>query len=232
MAKKETIESMFDTIAPKYDLLNHLLSFNIDRIWRNKMVRMVYSEPVARVLDVATGTGDVAFTIARKGGASVSGCDISGEMLAIARQKASGRKLTERLEFIQADAEALPWPDKSFDVVTVAFGVRNFETLQKGLLEMNRVLKPGGRAVILEFSNPGGGVFGSVYSWYSKHILPRLGKWISGDASAYTYLPESVKAFPDGDDFLKEMDQAGYQSCSAKQLAGGIATLYLGYHPA
>lgn len=226
--KKEQVEQMFDAIAPKYDLLNRVLSLGIDQQWRKAAVRLLQAERPRRILDVATGTADLALQAMTLGPERVIGVDIAEEMLAIGREKIARRGLTERITLQRGDAEHLPFDDDQFDAVLVAFGVRNFQDLDAGLREMARVLRPGGVLVVLEFSKPRAFPVKQAYGLYSRHILPRVGSAVSSDDGAYTYLPESVAAFPDGDDFLMRMRAAGYHDLLAKPLTFGIASLYRG----
>ena len=227
-SKKEQVADMFNAIAGKYDFLNRVLSLGIDVGWRKKTVRSVARYQPRLVLDVATGTADLAMALA-KGcpGAKVEGADISAGMLDLGRQKVAQRGLANRVQLILGDGEMLPFEDNRFDAVTVAFGVRNFENLQAGLVDMLRVLKPGAPLAVLEFSQPTRQPFRAFYFFYFKHILPRIGKWVSRDSAAYTYLPASVEAFPYGQAFLDELSKAGYRKGYARPLTFGIATLYL-----
>ena len=227
-SKKEQVADMFNAIAGKYDFLNRVLSLGIDVGWRKKTVRSVARYQPRLVLDVATGTADLAMALA-KGcpGAQVEGADISAGMLDVGRQKVAQRGLANRVQWILGDGEMLPFEDNRFDAVTVAFGVRNFENLQAGLVDMLRVLKPGAPLAVLEFSQPTRQPFRAFYFFYFKHILPRIGKWVSRDSAAYTYLPASVEAFPYGQAFLDELAKAGYRKGYARPLTFGIATLYL-----
>lgn len=228
MAKKEKVQEMFNGIAPKYDLLNHLLSLGIDKAWRRKAMRELERGNREQVLDVACGTGDFSIEALRHGVKRVVGVDISENMLAVAREKARDKGLEDRLEFLYGDSEQLTFPDEDFDAVTVAFGVRNFEHLECGLREMCRVLKPGGRVVILEFSTPDRFPMKQLYRFYFKCILPRVGGLISGDRGAYEYLPASVFAFPQGNHFLEIMRSCGFRDVRRLPLTFGIATLYTG----
>ena len=227
-SKKEQVADMFNAIAGNYDFLNRVLSLGIDVGWRKKTVRTVARYQPRLLLDVATGTADLAMALA-KGcpGAQVEGADISAGMLDVGRQKVAQRGLTNRVQLILGDGEKLPFEDNRFDAVTVAFGVRNFENLQAGLVDMLRVLKPGAPLAVLEFSQPTRQPFRAFYFFYFKHILPRIGKWVSRDSAAYTYLPASVEAFPYGQAFLDELAKAGYRNATARALTFGIATLYL-----
>ncbi|MDX5321494.1 MAG: bifunctional demethylmenaquinone methyltransferase/2-methoxy-6-polyprenyl-1,4-benzoquinol methylase UbiE [Bacteroidota bacterium] len=217
---------MFDNIAHRYDFLNHLLSMGIDNLWRVKAMRFVKASQPQRLLDIATGTGDLAFE-ARKQMPNVHivGLDLSEGMLSMAREKAKKRKLAD-MEFVKGDSENLPFEDNSFDAVSVAFGVRNFENLEAGLKEINRVLKPGGKLAILEFSKPKKFPVKQVFNFYFKNILPTTGKLISKDNRAYEYLPESVQAFPEGKDFIQILERLGYKSSKDQPLSFGICSLY------
>lgn len=227
--KKEEVREMFDNIAPRYDLLNHTLSLNIDRLWRRRVVRELLSGRPERILDMATGTGDLAIDLARRiPGAQVTGVDLSERMLAEARRKVTARGLAERVTLQQGDAERLAAADASFDAVTVAFGVRNFGDLHAGLCELARVLRPGGRIVILEFSRPRNRLFRALYEFYSFRILPLIGGAVSHDRQAYDYLPASVGEFPSPEAFAAMMGRAGFRDCRMYALSGGIAYVYSG----
>lgn len=212
--KKEEVREMFDNIAPKYDLLNHTLSMNIDRIWRRRVVRIVCRSRPHRILDVATGTGDLAIEMARRiRDVHVLGVDLSEKMLDVARCKVAARGLDERVVLDVGDAEHLRVSDASVDVVTVAFGVRNFGDLEAGLREMARTIKPGGKVVILEFSRPRNRLFRVLYEFYTYKILPRIGGMVSKDKRAYEYLPASVGEFPAPAEFMSMMERAGFRGC-------------------
>ncbi len=218
---------MFDNISHRYDFLNHFLSMGIDKRWRKKIIGILERYRPESILDIATGTGDLAILEAEKLKPSkIAGLDLSEGMLEIARRKAARRNLYH-IEWIKADAENLPFDDGVFDAVTVAFGVRNFENLQAGLAEMLRILKPGGVAVILEFSKPKAVPFKQLYWFYSKNILPFLGKLISGDASAYTYLPESIAVFPAYEEMMEILKDTGFKPLPYIPVTFGIATIYL-----
>lgn len=228
MAKKEKVQEMFNGIAPRYDLLNHLLSMGIDKSWRRKAMRELEGGRRGTVLDIACGTGDFSIEALRHGVERVVGADISENMLAVAREKAREKGLEDRLEFRYGDSENLDFEDGTFDAVTVAFGVRNFEHLERGLAEMCRVLRPGGKVVVLEFSTPERFPMKQLYRFYFKQILPRVGGLVSGDRKAYEYLPASVFAFPQGDRFLQIMRSCGYRNVAQRRLTFGIASLYTG----
>ncbi|KAF0217557.1 MAG: ubiquinone/menaquinone biosynthesis [Geobacteraceae bacterium] len=227
--KGERIQEMFDSIAPRYDFLNRLLSLGIDRRWRRFAVRQIkYSEP-GRILDVATGTGDVAMEIAAQTPAAVNivGVDFSREMVELGKDKIRNSSYAGRITMEVAPCEAIPFPDESFDSVTIAFGIRNVVDREQGLREMQRVLKPGGRVVILEFSTPRSQLFKSLYYFYFLRVLPVIGGLFSR-FSAYKYLPDSVLEFPSREDFKALMAAAGFGSLAHYDLTGGIATVYVG----
>lgn len=219
---------MFNHIAGRYDFLNHFLSVGIDYLWRKRVIRTLKMHDPKRILDVATGTADLAIETANFGPDEVVGVDIADRMLEHGRKKITKKKLNEIITLENGDSEALRFESNSFDAVTVAFGVRNFEDLDKGLSEMYRVLKPGGIAVILEFSNPQKFPVKQLYAFYFKNVLPLAGRIISKHESAYNYLPESVGAFPDGDNFLEHMHSVKFKNTSARPLTFGIASIYSG----
>jgi len=227
-SKKEQVAAMFDAISPKYDALNRILSAGIDQSWRRKTLREIRGTGALTLLDVATGTADLALALA-KGipGSSVVGVDISAGMLEVGRSKVRAKDLKGRVRLDLGDGEQLPYEESSFDAVTVAFGVRNFENLEQGLRDMRRVLQPGGSLAVLEFSQPTAWPLRSLYLFYFKNILPRIGRMVSKDASAYTYLPNSVQAFPYGEAFAAKLREAGFKSVRVRPLTFGIASLYL-----
>ena len=226
-SKKEQVRDMFDNIAPTYDKLNHILSINIDRVWRRRVVRIVRRMHPGQILDVATGTGDLAIAMARKiAGCHIHGVDLSEQMLSIARQKVAERGLDERISLAVGDAEHLEVADGSKDMVTVAFGVRNFENLELGLREMHRTIKEGGHIVVLEFSTPRSRIFGAIYRWYSHKVLPFIGRLVSRDGAAYDYLPSSVDEFPAPERFMEMLGEAGFKNCKARSQSFGIAQIY------
>jgi demethylmenaquinone methyltransferase/2-methoxy-6-polyprenyl-1,4-benzoquinol methylase len=225
-SKKEQVREMFDNISPRYDLLNDVLSLGIARHWRRKALRMALKNNPALVLDVATGTGDLAFEALKHTSGSIIGVDISEGMLDIARQKAKERPKANRIRFETGDAENLPHAHNTFDTVIVSFGVRNFGHLQNGLVGINKVLKPGGNLMVLEFSQPEKTPFKQLYAFYSRFILPFIGRLISKDHRAYTYLPESVAAFPYGEAFKNELHQSGFREVKIRPLTFGICTIY------
>lgn len=225
--KKKQIAEMFDNIAHKYDFLNHFLSLNIDKIWRKKSVQLLQSSKPKIILDVATGTGDFALEIYKRlKPEKIIGIDISKEMLKIGEDKITKKGLSQIIEFQKGDSEQLNFANNYFDAVTVAFGVRNFENLKNGLKEMHRVLKPTGKLIVLEFSQPEKFPVKQFYNFYSKYILPAFGKIFSKDKSAYIYLPESVNAFPYGGKFIEILKETGFSSIKLKQFASGISTVY------
>ncbi len=226
--KKQDVEQMFDAIAPRYDLLNRVLSMGIDQWWRKRAVAMLKSENPRDILDVATGTADLALEALSLDPAHVVGIDISEEMLAYGREKISRRGEEHRVVLQTADAENLPFEDASFDAAMVAFGVRNFENLLAGLQDIRRVLRPGGVLIVLEFSQPTVFPVKQAYQLYSRHVLPRIGRAVSQNEGAYQYLPDSVAAFPSGEDFLERMRTSGYADLAWKPLTFGIASLYKG----
>ena len=224
-SKKSQVEDMFDNIAGKYDLLNHVLSMKIDVLWRRKLVKMLAADHPKTVLDVATGTGDLAIAVQRGTGADVVGLDLSQKMLDVGIDKVKKNNLEGKISMLKGDAENLPFTDNKFDGVTVAFGVRNFENLEKGLSELRRVVKENHSVYILEFSKVQG-LLGPLYMFYFKNILPRIGRLVSKDNRAYTYLPDSVSAFPYGEKMKKILLSVGYSKVSYSRLSLGIATIY------
>ncbi|WP_370089446.1 bifunctional demethylmenaquinone methyltransferase/2-methoxy-6-polyprenyl-1,4-benzoquinol methylase UbiE [Ekhidna sp.] len=227
-AKKKQVAEMFDSISGKYDFLNHFLSLGIDIRWRKKAIKMLKDLQPKQILDIATGTGDFAIESLKLNPDKVVGVDISEGMLNVGRQKMKKRGYSEIIDMQSGDSENLHFDDNTFDAVIVAFGVRNFENLEKGLSEMNRVLRPGGRAVILEFSKPTVFPFKQLYNFYFRWILPKIGKVVSKDNAAYTYLPESVNEFPFGNDFLSILEKTGYKNTKCKSLTLGISSIYVG----
>ena len=230
-SKKQQVGNMFDNIAPYYDLLNRVLSLGIDQRWRKAMIRELAKVPHARVLDVATGTADVALAIkkALPGVTHITGLDLSHEMLEVGRQKIAKKNWTADIAMIQGDSENLPFEDEQFDAITVAFGVRNFENLDAGMREMHRVLKPGGKLLVLEFSRPTVFPLKQGFNFYFKNILPQIGKWQSKDPRAYSYLYESVQAFPDGADFVNVMERTGFSQNEVRPQTFGVCSLYTGF---
>lgn len=226
-SKKEQVARMFDSISGRYDFLNHLLSFGIDKGWRRKLIREARLSSPKRALDIATGTGDLAIALRKAGAEEIIGLDISNGMLEVGRQKVRKAGLDKLVDLQYGDSEAIPFDQGSFDLVTAAFGVRNFEHLDIGLKEMSRVLRPGGKMMILEFSQPESTPFKQLYGFYSKYILPTIGRLVSKDTSAYAYLPESVEAFPYGEAFLERLRKCGLTNVRAIPLTFGVASLYL-----
>ena len=222
------IAAMFDRISPHYDQLNHLLSLNIDKVWRRKTVVKASRQMPKRILDLATGTADLAILLAKKNPqAKVIGMDISEKMLAIGKEKVTRQNLDNQIELQSGDAASLPFGDNTFEAVTCAFGVRNFENLELGLSEISRVTMPSGRVCILEFSMPEKFPVKQLYDFYFKHLLPKIGKWVSKDGNAYSYLPHSVEKFPKPNDFCRILGSFGLTNCQMKPLSFGIATLYV-----
>ncbi len=218
---------MFDDISPRYDFLNHFLSFGIDHGWRKKLVKMLAGVKPGDVLDVATGTGDLAIAIASLKPMKIVGIDISEKMLEVGRAKLAAKGLDNLITLRRGDAEKIPFSDNSFHAITVAFGVRNFENLEVGLKEMRRVLRPGGVMLILEFSHPSAFPMRQLYGIYSRFVIPVMGRMISGNSKAYSYLPESVAAFPSGKNFLDILDNCGLKNASRTSLSMGIASIYM-----
>ena len=226
--KKEEVRQMFDSIAGSYDFLNHALSLNIDKIWRRRLIRHIGKFKPGKILDVATGTGDLALAALKLDPEMVTGVDIANGMLEVGRKKIEDRGEQQRIRLIEGDSENLPFNNSEYDAVTVAFGVRNFEDPQKGLSEMCRVLKPGGVAAILEFTMPVHFPVRPLYKFYFKRILPLIGRVVSKDFSAYRYLPESVEAFAQRDIFTSLMEVAGFEQVGYKIQSFGIAAIYYG----
>lgn len=230
--KGAQVEEMFDNIAPAYDFMNRAMTLGIDRSWRRKVVKAATDASPRSILDVATGTGDLAIQLASAaGGASVTGIDLSEGMLAVGRRKVAEAGLDRRVTLIQGDCLALPFPDGAFDTVTVAFGVRNFEHLDRGYAEMARVLRPGGKLIVLELSVPTSPLVRPFYRLYTKGIIPLLGRLVSSDSRAYTYLPESIAAMPQGEKMLSLMREARLSSPSLRRLTLGVATIYTAIKP-
>ncbi len=226
--RKQEVQVMFNHIAGRYDLLNHLLSMGIDRGWRKKLVNLMAQDNPRRILDMATGTADLAIAAAKINPENITGTDIAEEMLAIGQSKVNKLGLSRIITLLKADSENLPFKDAEFDAAMVAFGVRNYENLPKGLSEMCRVLKPGSSAFILEFSKPQNFPVKQLFGFYSKFILPVIGRLVSKHSSAYSYLPESVAAFPQDKEFIKIMLNAGFKEAKFISLSFGITNLYIG----
>lgn len=228
LTKKEQVALMFNNVSKRYDFLNRLLSLGVDVYWRKKAIRQLKKDDPRHILDIATGTGDFAIEALKLNPDKVTGVDLSEGMLAMGRKKIRKLKLEDKIELQQGDSEGLLFPDNNFDAVIVSFGVRNFENLEKGLADMHRVLKPGGKTVILEFSKPRTFPFKQIYNFYFLHVLPRVGKLISKDSAAYNYLPESVNEFPYGNDFLQILEKIGYKETKCIPLTFGISSIYVG----
>ncbi|MFN3588411.1 MAG: bifunctional demethylmenaquinone methyltransferase/2-methoxy-6-polyprenyl-1,4-benzoquinol methylase UbiE [Spirosomataceae bacterium] len=227
--KREQVAEMFDNISPKYDLLNRVLSGGIDIYWRKRAISLLKKEKPQLILDIATGTGDLAIEAVRQlNPEKVIGVDISKGMLQFGVEKMKKLGLDKKIELRMGDSEKLLFDDNTFDAVIVSFGVRNFENLLKGLTDMHRVTKEGGTCVVVEFSNPRKFPFKQLYTFYSNTILPFIGKLVSKDNAAYSYLPESVKAFPDGDEFLSIFNKAGFKETICIPLTFGICSVYVG----
>lgn len=227
--KKEEVRSMFNSIAHRYDFLNHFLSLGIDNIWRKKLVNLLKKQQPLTILDIATGTADLAIAAAKIDKVKIIGVDISEEMIKIAAGKVAAKNLKNTIDLVIGDSETLTFHDNHFDAVMVAFGVRNFEDLDKGLREFYRVLKPGGCAYILEFSSPQGFIFKPLFNFYFRNILPFFGRMISKDVFAYDYLPKSVGKFPAGEEFLQILSDADFKNTTHISLTFGVASIYLGY---
>ena len=227
-SKKEQVEQMFDNIAPTYDKLNHIMSLNIDRVWRRRVMRIVRRAKAHKIMDVATGTGDLAIAMAKRvDRTQILGVDLSEEMLAVARRKVEKQGLEERSMRAKGDAENLDMvTSESIDAATVAFGVRNFENIERGLKEIYRTLKPGGKLVVLEFSMPKNRLIRWVYSQYAHRLLPRIGGMISKDKQAYTYLPDSVEEFPAPERFAEMLRSVGFTRVKTRSQSFGIAYIY------
>ncbi|MBQ9213279.1 MAG: bifunctional demethylmenaquinone methyltransferase/2-methoxy-6-polyprenyl-1,4-benzoquinol methylase UbiE [Bacteroidales bacterium] len=226
--KRGQIEDMFDNIAENYDFLNHSLTFGIDKLWRRKAIKQAKANSPEKILDIAAGTGDFTILEAENTSANITAIDISQNMLDIAIKKAETKKMSERIKFLKADSLNMPFEDNSFDVATVGFGVRNFVDIPKGLKEILRVLKPNGKLVVLELSEPPNKIVKLGYSFYFHKVLPFWGKIISKDAQAYQYLPKSVDNFPYGEKFLSLMTEAGYNNVKLKWLTLGLSAIYTG----
>ncbi len=227
-SKKEEVAEMFNNISKRYDFLNHFLSLGIDKIWRKKGIKQLRAVQPKKILDIATGTGDFAIAALVLKPTEVIGVDISQGMLDVGIEKMKRKGVDHVIKMRIGDSEQLPFEDGYFDALTVGFGVRNYENLEKGLTDMLRVLRPGGKAIILEFSKPKKFPMKQLFGFYSKRIIPFFGKRISKDERAYAYLPESVAAFPEGKEFTDILEKIGYVGVSAQTVSGGIATIYAG----
>ena len=228
MNKKDFVRDMFDAIAPRYDLLNRILSAGIDQRWRKRAIRLLSKDKPSKILDVATGTADMAIIAATLGPTEIVGVDIAKEMIEVGRYKIRKKGLSDIIRLKVCDAEQLPFSDNEFDAALVAFGVRNFTDLELGLREISRVVCPGAPLIVLEFSRPTHFPIKQLYGFYGSFILPYVGKLISGDDAAYTYLPDSIKKFPDGKDFLDALSRSRFEQVTQERLTFGIASLYSG----
>mgnify|MGYP000026061799 CR=1 FL=1 len=227
LGKKEQVTQMFNNISKNYDGLNRVISFGIDIKWRNRVVAILTKNKPESILDIATGTGDLVINMVKTGASKIVGLDISPGMLEVGKDKIKAKKLTNTIEMVVGDSENLPFKDNSFDAVTVAFGVRNFETLEKGLAEIFRVLKPNGSFVVLETSVPTKTPYKQGYSFYTKRILPLIGRIFSKDRSAYAYLSESASVFPHGENFNNILRKIGFIDVVNKPQTFGVATIYI-----
>jgi demethylmenaquinone methyltransferase/2-methoxy-6-polyprenyl-1,4-benzoquinol methylase len=226
LGKKEQVTKMFDTISGEYDNLNRVISFGIDIKWRNKVVKIVEETTPENILDIATGTGDLAISLAKTSATKIVGLDLSPGMLDVGKVKVKAKKLDDKIDMVIGDSENLPFEDNSFDAITVAFGIRNFETLEKGLADILRVLKPDGIFVILETSVPTKFPFKQGYAFHSKVILPTVGKLFSKDKTAYTYLSDSANIFPYGEALNNILRQVGFTNVEDMPQTFGVATIY------
>lgn len=230
--KAPQVRDMFDNIAPDYDFMNRAMTLGIDRRWRKKAIDMVSSTPREDILDIATGTADLAIMMAKRlDPLTVTGIDLSARMLAKGREKVADEELSETITLVEGDCLQLPFPDDSFDLVTCAFGVRNFENLLAGYKEMLRVLRPGATVCIIELSTPESVFVKPFYNLYTRVIIPALGRMVSSDRRAYSYLPESIAAVPQGKRMVELMERAGFTSCSFKPLTFGVCTIYTASKP-
>lgn len=227
-SKKEEVAQMFNNISARYDFLNHFLSLGIDHIWRRKAVNKLKDIQPKRILDLATGTGDFAIALLKLNPAQIIGMDISSGMLEVGKNKMKAKQVSHIIDMQLGDSENMPFEDGYFDAITVGFGVRNYENLEKGLTEMLRVTRSGGKIVILEFSKPKRFPIKQAFAFYSRFIIPFFGKRISKDEKAYAYLPESVAAFPEGKAFTDILNKLGYKQVDSTLVSGGIATIYSG----
>jgi demethylmenaquinone methyltransferase/2-methoxy-6-polyprenyl-1,4-benzoquinol methylase len=227
--KREQVGEMFDNISPKYDLLNHVLSAGVDIYWRKRAIKLLKKQSPKVILDIATGTGDFAIEALALNPDRIIGVDISEGMLAVGREKIAKLGKQDIITLQSGDSESLAFTNNYFDAIIVSFGVRNFQNLLAGLTEMNRVMKPGGTCVVVEFSKPKSFPFKQLYNFYFKYILPIIGKTVSKDSAAYTYLPESVQAFPDGEAFLDIYKKAGFINTKCIPLTFGICSIYVGH---
>lgn len=229
--KPRLVQAVFDSVADRYDLMNDLMSAGLHRAWKRFAAELAGVAPGQRVLDLAGGTGDLTALLARRAGPEgfVTLADVNESMLARGRERLADEGIVGNVGFVRADAERLPFPSGAFDCVTIGFGLRNLTDRQAGLAEMHRVLRPGGRALVLEFSRPAVPGLSPVYDWYSFTVLPRLGRWVAGDAESYRYLAESIRRHPDQETLQAMMERAGFARCQYFNLAGGIVAVHRGY---
>lgn len=228
--KGEMVRGMFNDIAPTYDRLNHILSFDVDKLWRKRVVRIVRKLGAKQIMDMATGTGDLAIAMAKKiEGSTIYGADFSSEMLAVAKQKIDHLGLSERISLTECNAEDIPLEDEAVDLATVAFGVRNFEHQREALTEIKRTIRKGGHLVVLEFSNPKCGFVRWCYRLYSHYILPAIGRLVSKHSTAYTYLPESIDQFASPEKFSALLQEVGFDHIERKSQSLGIAHIYIAH---
>lgn len=229
MTDEATVTAMFDQISPTYDLVNRVLSFGMDRLWRKKMVRYIPQKENSSLLDVATGTGDVLMEAFEQNKASMAvGIDLSKEMLKYAKEKFQRSPFTSQVSFIEANAQELPFEDNFFDAATISYGIRNVQDVDKALKEMHRILKKEGRVLVLEFSHPKNKLLKKLNLLYLRKCLPQIGQWLAKSKSSYQYLNKTIESFPYGNDFLNLLRKAGFKNCKAIPIMGGITTLYLG----
>ena len=228
--KGEMVRGMFNDIAPTYDRLNHILSFDVDKLWRKRVVRIVRKLGAKHIMDMATGTGDLAIAMAKKiDGSTIYGADFSSEMLAVAKQKIEHLGLSERISLTECNAEDIPLEDEAVDVATVAFGVRNFEHQREALTEIKRTIRKGGYLVVLEFSNPKCAFVRWCYRFYSHRILPAIGRLVSKHSTAYTYLPDSIDKFASPKEFSALLEEVGFDNIKRKSQSFGIAHIYIAH---
>lgn len=231
-SKSEQVREMFDSIAPAYDFMNRAMTFGIDKLWRAKAVKMIRNHSPRQILDIATGTGDLAIKLARElPEVKITGVDLSEGMIEIGRKKVTEAGLDERVEMMTGDCLSLPMADDSYDCVTVAYGVRNFERLLQGYREMLRVLRPGGMLCVIELSTPTSAIVKPLYKIYTRYIIPAVGRMVSKDVCAYSYLPESIAAVPQGEDMLAIMREAGFTDTRHRPLTFGTCTIYTASKP-
>lgn len=230
--KTEQVREMFDNIAPAYDFMNRAMTFGVDKLWRRRAVKMVGADNPSLILDLATGTGDLAVALARRlPGVKVTGADLSPHMLEIGRRKIRQANLDSRIELVEADGTNLPMPDNRFDSVTIAYGIRNFESMANGYREMLRVLKPGGTLTVVELATPVNPLALAGYKVYTRYLIPFIGRLVSGQRSAYSYLPESIAAVPQREKMLALMEQAGFSDATYKPLTLGTCIIYRARKP-